>query len=222
MPARSSNGSTASPSGFRLVRNILRRWPNAAAVTRSSAGRRAGASGLARGMIATTLDVTFGGWHKSPGGHVEQNLHFGEPLREHGKAPVRFAARQGGQALGHLALKHQGQALVLPGPLEPAEEERSGDVIGQVRDDLAGFLGERRGVDFEGIPGNKIKAPRISRGKLAERCETTPIPLNRNNAACPRCKQCPRQTAGAGPDLDDRGLVEPPRRPRNPTRQVEV
>jgi hypothetical protein len=143
-------------------------------------------------------------------------------LREHGKAPVRFAARQGGQALGHLALKHQSQALVLPGPLEPSQKERSCNVIGQVRDDLAGFLTERRRVDFEGITGDNFEATRINRGKLAERREATPIPLDRNNAACPGCEQCPRQTARAGPDLDDRRLVEPARRPRNPARQVEV
>src|SRR5215472_18466715 len=67
-PAHASTGPTASPSDFRLVRNILRRWPNAAAVMRSSAGRRAGASGSARGRIATTLDVTVGGGTKARGG----------------------------------------------------------------------------------------------------------------------------------------------------------
>ena len=88
---------------MRLVRSILRRCPNAAAVTRSSADRRAGATGSARGRMATTLEVTFGGGAK---------------------------ARPGDQALGDLSLKHQGEALVFPDPIEPAEEERGRDVIG--------------------------------------------------------------------------------------------
>src|SRR5436190_7161687 len=60
-PAASSNGSGAMPSVRRLARSILRRCPNAAAVTRSSAAFGAGASGAARGTNDTTLDVTFGG-----------------------------------------------------------------------------------------------------------------------------------------------------------------
>ena len=64
-----------TPSVFRLERSILRRWPKAAAVTRSRAGFAAGASGAARGISATTLDVTFGGGTKARGGR--SNRIFG-------------------------------------------------------------------------------------------------------------------------------------------------
>ena len=75
---------------------------------------------------------------------------------------------------------------------------------------------------MERITCDKIKAPRISRSKLAERRETPPVSLYRDNAVRPRRKQRPRQTARAGADLDDRGLVESSRCSCDPTRQVEV
>ena len=63
------------PSVRRLARSILRRCPNAAAVTRSSAAFEAGASGSARGRSDTRLDVTFGGGTKARGG--KSNRIFG-------------------------------------------------------------------------------------------------------------------------------------------------
>ena len=59
IPASSSKGSGSVASVFRLCRSILRRWPNAASVTRSSA-RRSQASGAWRGARLTNDDVTLG------------------------------------------------------------------------------------------------------------------------------------------------------------------
>ena len=160
--------------------------------------------------------------HKSAGRYVEQDSHIGDPLDENRKPSVGLAARRGGQALGDLALKHQGQALVVPDLLEPPENEQGGDVVREVRNNLARSLGKRRRVEFERIASDNIKATRINRSKLAERRETTPISFYRKNAARPTCQQRPRQTARAGTDFDDRGLVEPSRRSYDPTRQVEI
>src|SRR5215211_2960581 len=55
---RSRNGSL--PRAFRLWRSILRRWPNAAWATRSSA-RRSQTSGAWRGPSRTSEDVILGG-----------------------------------------------------------------------------------------------------------------------------------------------------------------
>ena len=52
--ARQQRLGGRAPSACRLGRSILRRWPKAAAVTRSSARGSAGASGAARGTSATT------------------------------------------------------------------------------------------------------------------------------------------------------------------------
>src|SRR6185437_14716985 len=68
IPAPASSGSAGIPSDLRLDRSILRRCPNAAAVTRSSVGLSAGDSGTGRGVNRTTLDVTFGAGVKARGG----------------------------------------------------------------------------------------------------------------------------------------------------------
>jgi len=62
----------------------------------------------------------------------------------------------------------------------------------------------------------------MGRGKLGKCRETAPVALDRDDPAGAGGEQCPRQTAWPGADLDNRRLVEPPCRPRNPTRQIEV
>src|SRR4029079_6170788 len=52
MSAAASNASGSGPSDFRLCRNIFRRCPNAASVTRSRSLRSQG-RGLARGVSST-------------------------------------------------------------------------------------------------------------------------------------------------------------------------
>src|SRR4029077_12558307 len=66
MPAAASSGFGSSPRVRRLWRSIFRRWPNAASVTRSSAGRSQG-SGSARGTRRTTDEGTLGGGTKAVG-----------------------------------------------------------------------------------------------------------------------------------------------------------
>src|SRR5262249_43218146 len=58
--AAASKGSGLVVSDFRLCRSILRRWPKACWVTRSSAWR-SHKSGSGRGIRLTRDDVTFGG-----------------------------------------------------------------------------------------------------------------------------------------------------------------
>src|SRR5688572_16458644 len=66
MPAASSSASGSGPSVLRLWRNILRRCPNAAAVTRSSS-LRSHDSGFVRGTSSTSDDVTLGGGTNADG-----------------------------------------------------------------------------------------------------------------------------------------------------------
>ena len=61
MPAESSSASACGVNARSAARSILRRWPNAAATTRSSTAGSAGASGAARGTSRATLEVTLGG-----------------------------------------------------------------------------------------------------------------------------------------------------------------
>ena len=86
MPACSSKASP--PRSRRLLRSILRRWPNAAAVTRSNAGQGAG-SGDRRGVSRTTAESTLGGGQNARAGSVNNGLTYlvekfkHEPLAAH-------------------------------------------------------------------------------------------------------------------------------------------
>src|SRR5436190_21282894 len=160
--------------------------------------------------------------NKSSGRYIEQDTRLSNPLEQHGQPSIRLAARSGDQALGGLALEHQGQALILSDPLDPPDEERRGGVVGEVGDDLAGWLRKRRWIEFERVGGDDLEVLGIGRSKLAQRCQTAPVVLDRDDPACAAAQQRPRQTAWTGADLDNRCMVEPTGCPRDPARQVEV
>src|SRR6185295_8175144 len=61
-----NSGKGSGASVLRLWRSILRRWPNAEAVTRSSR-RGSHRNGSARGISSTTDEVTLGGGTKFEG-----------------------------------------------------------------------------------------------------------------------------------------------------------
>ena len=63
---------------------------------------------------------------------------------------------------------------------------------------------------------------RIGSCELAERRETAPVALDRDDPAGAGGEQCPRQTAGAGADLDNGRVLEPPGGAGYLARQVEV
>jgi hypothetical protein len=154
--------------------------------------------------------------------HVEQDARLGNPLEQYRKPSIGFAARCGNEALGDFALKHQGQALIFADLIDPADEERGGDVVGKVGDDLAGRPRERHQVEVEGVGSDDFEALGIGSGKLGKCRETAPVALDRDDPAGAAGEQCPCQTAGTGADLDYRRVVEPTCRPRNPTRQIEI
>src|SRR5439155_9551597 len=87
---------------------------------------------------------------------------------------------------------------------------------------LAGRLRECRRVELERVGGDNFEALGISRRKLAQRCKAAPVAFNRDDPAGAAAQQGPRQTARTSADLEDRRMVEPTRRPGNPTGQVEV
>jgi hypothetical protein len=58
--------------------------------------------------------------------------------------------------------------------------------------------------------------------QLAQRREAASIALDRDDMARPGGEQRPRQSAGAGPDLDDARFVERPGGPGDAPGQVEI
>jgi len=67
--------------------------------------------------------------------------------------------------------------------VKPGEQQRGGDVVGQVGDDLARRCGERRRVDRKRIPRDEFEAPRICRCQLGEGGEAARVALDCENAA---------------------------------------
>jgi hypothetical protein len=105
---------------------------------------------------------------------------------------------------------------------KPGEQQRGGNVVGQVGDDLARRRGERRRVDRQCVPRNEVEAPWICCRQLGEGCEAARVALDCDDVARAFSEQRAGQAAGAGADLDNRGLVERPGGARDPARQVEV
>ena len=178
----------------RLERSILRRWPKAAAVTRSSVAFDAGRE--RRGARTDRDDARgdLGRRHEGARRHVEQDARLGQPLHQHRKPAIGFAARRRGEAQRDLALEHQGQAFVFADPVEPAEQQRRGDVVGQVGDDLARRL---RTAPPGRASARRRRPPPAGRDRRApssrERGETARVALDRDDAARACREQRPRQ-----------------------------
>ena len=107
MPQAAAWGPIA-PSDRRLrPRNILRRRPNAAAVTRlHTSADRAHGSGSVRGIRRTTEEVTFGGGTKAAG--ATSNRIFASQRQPASTASRPYAlAPVGNNAFGDFTLEHQ-------------------------------------------------------------------------------------------------------------------
>src|SRR6478609_5505158 len=141
-------------------RNILRRWPKVAAVTRSSIATLHSGCEVAFGTSSTREESTLGRGVKG-----EQDAREGAPLAEHGEPPIVAGAGLCHDAERDLALKHQHQAVEPGRPrlsLEPANEEGGRDTIGQVGDDACRWLQvEGAIIDLTRVGGDNLEPPRI-------------------------------------------------------------
>ena len=161
--AAAASRAGSAGNDFRLWRSILRRWPNAAAVTCSSRRRSHGLRRLARYQPHHRRG-DLGLRHERRGRDVEQDFGFRAPVREHAEPPVSLLVLARDDAHRHLALKHQHHHVVPGRPRldrEPADQQRGRDVVGQVGDDL----GLRRSRD-RGGDRRSARRRRRSRGGL--------------------------------------------------------
>ena len=136
-PAAASSAGTSAPSERRLWRSILRRWPKAACVTRSRSARSHGSGAGARHQTHHR-GCDFRRRHEGRRLDVEQDARLAAPLRQHRQASVALRCRRGDDAFGDFALEHENGAVVPGRPrlgAEPGDEQRRGDVVGQVGDD---------------------------------------------------------------------------------------
>ena len=141
--APSRDAIPASESEFA---SVFRRWANAATTTRltSGVGRRPGAAERDEGG----LDVR--PWPEDLAGDRVEPRALGRELDEHRDGAVRLRPRDCEEAIGDLALHHHAPAFELI-EREALGDQRRGDVVRQVRDELVRRRLERRDVELQGV-----------------------------------------------------------------------
>src|SRR6516164_1988415 len=77
------------------------------------------------------------GRDKGASGYVEKEPRLCEPLGHYREPSVRLAVRRRSQTLRNLALEHQRQAFVFVNAIEPAEQQRGRDVVGEIGNNFA-------------------------------------------------------------------------------------
>ena len=92
-------------------------------------------------------------------------------------------------------------------------QERGGDVVGKVGDDLAGAPASVAGSSLERVGGDDFEAPGMAAASSPSAGETAPVALDRDDPASAAAKQRPRQTAWTGADLDNRRMRRADLRP---------
>ena len=79
------------------------------------------------------------------------DLHLREKLDQNGVRSVVFGAARGRHPARHLQLHHETQRVKALSLLQQLKDERRGNVVGQVGDELVGRRPERLVVEAEGV-----------------------------------------------------------------------
>ena len=161
----------------------------------------------ARGTSRTTAESTFGGGRNAPGGDVEQRRDRAAGLQHHAQPAIDLAARPGGHAVDDFLLQHEMHVAHRRGVVERMEQDRRGQVVGQVADqaDLPvrarAFMRERGEIDVEHVArGSASSSPCAARG-LGQRHDQVAVELDRRQRAM-AVEQRERDRALARADLD--------------------
>ena len=135
---------------FRLCRSIFRRWPKAAAVTRSSVARSQG-SGARRAAPARPATRSPSAAARRPTARCRTGSRLASATAPAPRAGHKlFEPGCGDDALGHLALEHQHQASHTTAARvrrRASDQQRRGDIVGQVGDDARRRRAEHRATD---------------------------------------------------------------------------
>jgi len=127
------------------------------------------------------------------------------PLGEDGKAAVGVAAGRGYDAFGDFLLEHQGEASPWWRPVrarEPADEERSADVVGQVGGDVPWGIEERFGRDLGGVALDHGELAGKSLREFGERGKAAAVHFDGSDAGA-AAQERARKAARAGADFED-------------------
>ena len=143
--ATSREQSPASASEFG---SVLRRWANAASTTCLI---RAKSSGSGKRRKATSAESTFGGGRKTVRETGWKPVLSDASWISTETPPYAFVDGVGEKAVGDLPLHHHRPELDAGQSCEALGDDRGGDVVGQVRDQLGGSWIERREVELKRV-----------------------------------------------------------------------
>ena len=181
-PAAASSAARSSPraaaKAFSDWRSILRRWPKRPGSSAESTPASQG-SGARAGNEFDHARSDLGRRREGGGRNVEQDARLRPPAGQHGEPAIIGAlGRRRDDAPRHLALEHQHQPIVEGRPglgLEPAGQQRGGDVVGQVGDDAdrqgPGLVDQRPRRDAQRVAVDDVEPSRPMRGDLGKRGE---------------------------------------------------
>ena len=137
---------------------------------------------------------------------LEGDARLRAPTGEHAEAAIGVILGRGDDALGHLLLEHQRRRRPPRRPgigAQPADEQRSRDVVRQVGDDTRRTAADAGGeVLGQGISLDDLQLARIGVGDLGERRQAAPVALDCDDALGAAGEQGAGQAAGTGADLD--------------------
>ncbi len=119
--------------------------------------------GVRQGFMRHQTDdgrVDLGWWVEGPGADVEQVFHAAVVLHHDRQPPPIAAARAGGHALDHFFLQHEVHVANQRCVVQQVENQRRGDVVGQVADNAqaAWWRVEAGEVEFQCVALIQAKA----------------------------------------------------------------
>jgi hypothetical protein len=136
------------------------------------------------------------------GRHLEQVFHAAARLQHDAQPAVDLAARVGGHAVHHFLLQHEVHVADRGGVLERVEQQRRGDVVGQVADQADRCAARERGdVDGERVGFDDLELA-DARGRRAQARGQVAVELDRGQRADAR-EQREGERAFARADLDE-------------------
>ncbi len=147
---------------------------------------------------------------EGPRADVEQPRHGAARLQHHGQPAVGLPPRAGGHPVHDLLLQHEVHIADAADLVEQVEQQRRGDVVGQVADDAQPLARRREGTEVE---AQRVRAVHVQLAEadaaILQRSDEVAVELDRVEPAR-RAQEVERDGAFARPDLHE--AVRRPRR----------
>ena len=217
--AAAARSRSARPASSSELASVLRRWANAAWAT-----RRTDSSSPSQDRSPPEGDERRVDVRRRPEARPRDRVEarsLGGELQDDRDRAVVLRPRPGEEAVGDLALDHHAPALDGRARGEALDDERGGDVVGQVGDELRRRRVERRGQEVKRVSEDELD---VRRARPA-RSRRTGSRLRSSSIACTRRTRAARyvgEHAQARADLEDDVLRAERRQPPDHVEDVLV